>query len=92
MSGIILALALLSSFFSGLYWLTYTFTLKGFAARPLHRSFYVNASTQSKLLALVRGDWSIALMVVDMVRQQYPQQNEQWIWDKTIWYLERMAR
>jgi hypothetical protein len=92
MSGIILALTLLGSLFSGLYWFTYAFTLKGLAARPLHRSFYVNASTQSKLLSLVRGDWSIALTIIDLVRRQYPDRSEQWVWDRTIWYLERSPR
>lgn len=92
MFDISLAVVLTTSFLSGLYGITYWVSSKLLSAPTKMRSFYVNRDTQKKLFELVRGDWATALTIVDLVRQQHPNQDEQWIWNRTIWYLERMSR
>jgi hypothetical protein len=94
MASISIAVLLITTFLSGLYEITYQFSLKLLdVQQETHpRSFYVHTDTQRQLFDLVRGDWPTALTIVDLVRQEHPDQDEQWIWTKAIWHLERIRR
>ncbi|WP_414530976.1 hypothetical protein [Nodularia chucula] len=49
----------------------------------------VNSSTKGKLLRMVRGDEDLAYRLVRQVKASFPNQSDQWCWEKAIWDLER---
>lgn len=48
-----------------------------------------SARLRSQLYALVRGDTELADRLLVKVRQKYPDQSEDWYWEKVIRDLER---
>ncbi|MBD2569702.1 hypothetical protein [Anabaena lutea] len=49
----------------------------------------VNSSTRGKLLRMVQGDEDLAYRLVGHVKASFPNQSDQWCWEKAIWDLER---
>jgi hypothetical protein len=48
-----------------------------------------NAAIASKLIRLCGGDRKVAMRLVAHTRNQFPDRDEQWVWEKTCWDLER---
>lgn len=49
----------------------------------------ISSETKRRLLRLVNHDQRVADRLIEHAKQKYPNQSEQWIWDKVIFDLER---
>ncbi len=67
---------------------------KGIRTRPVNLPVKpqrpaVSAATEQRLLALVGGDYATVMRLVNSIGDRYPDQSEQWCWEKAIYDLER---
>lgn len=56
------------------------------------KSTSVRRQTVQELIRLTGGKRSVALRLVANIRDRYPQQSEQWCWEKAIYDIQRDRR
>jgi hypothetical protein len=53
------------------------------------RSAHYSSAIETKLIRLCQGDRKVVMRLVAHTRDQHPGRDEQWIWEKACWDLER---
>ncbi|MGB3208251.1 MAG: hypothetical protein WBB28_24975 [Crinalium sp.] len=69
--------------------LIYPKSRSGRRRSPVKRNKRVSRKIRDRLYQLVRGDTALAERLVSLARQDNPNRDETWCWEKAIWDLER---